>query len=230
MAMSKKKEREHLTLSELAHYHRLSSNNRTLIEDIALYCRCFHCLCTIDNVHKIEEWIDGGKTAICPQCGIDSVLPITTLFDIDELVQDMHDHYFGEENDKRYATKDGRARSVSPAEIQEEPSIRLDDLQFLAHETAVAKGFWDGDPKVSEKLMLVVTKVAKAMEELRDLSRDVKKTYVVDGKPEGFGTELADAVIRIAELAEHLGIDLTSMVRMKMRYNEGRPKKHGKTC
>lgn len=40
--------------------------------------------------------------------------------------------------------------------------------------------------------------------------------------------ELADAVIRIADLCGHLGIDLDAVIAEKMAYNDGRPYKHGK--
>lgn len=47
-------------------------------------------------------------------------------------------------------------------------------------------------------------------------------------KPEGVAVELADAVIRIADLCGHLGIDLEAVIALKMDYNETRPFKHGK--
>ena len=40
--------------------------------------------------------------------------------------------------------------------------------------------------------------------------------------------ERADAVIRIADLCGHLGIDLEAASDLKMAYNETRPFKHGK--
>jgi hypothetical protein len=36
--------------------------------------RLLHCVIVFD-VEEIEEWIDGGQTALCPHRGIDSVLP-----------------------------------------------------------------------------------------------------------------------------------------------------------
>lgn len=47
-------------------------------------------------------------------------------------------------------------------------------------------------------------------------------------KPEGVAVELADAVIRIADLCGHMGIDLEAAIALKMDYNETRPFKHGK--
>lgn len=49
-----------------------------------------------------------------------------------------------------------------------------------------------------------------------------------DGKPEGIAVELADAVIRIADLCGALGIDLEEVIAKKMGYNESRPYRHGK--
>ena len=47
-------------------------------------------------------------------------------------------------------------------------------------------------------------------------------------KPCGIPSELADAVIRIADLAGALGIDLDRAIAEKMAFNEKRPYKHGK--
>ena len=47
-------------------------------------------------------------------------------------------------------------------------------------------------------------------------------------KPEGFMVELADAVIRIGDLAFLLGADLQAAVNEKHNYNRTRPYKHGK--
>jgi hypothetical protein len=52
--------------------------------------------------------------------------------------------------------------------------------------------------------------------------------YQPYGKPEGFPIELADAVIRILDLAESLGIDIEAAMVLKHEYNKSRPERHGK--
>lgn len=49
-----------------------------------------------------------------------------------------------------------------------------------------------------------------------------------EAKPEGFGIELADAIIRIADLAQRHGLHLGHLIRLKTAYNETRPHMHGR--
>ena len=70
--------------------HRYSNNHKPELEKDNI-CGCFYCL-TIFEPSEIEEWIIGDNpcdkrgTAICPHCGIDSVIgessgfPITVEF------------------------------------------------------------------------------------------------------------------------------------------------------
>lgn len=54
--------------------HPLSFRNRAFLacsEDAA----CFYCLRTF-RPSEIWHWIDNEETAVCPYCGIDSVLPM----------------------------------------------------------------------------------------------------------------------------------------------------------
>ena len=48
------------------------------------------------------------------------------------------------------------------------------------------------------------------------------------GKPKGYDTELADALIRIFDLAGRKGIDLEAAVLAKHDFNKGRPRMHGR--
>lgn len=108
---------------------------------------------------------------------------------------------------------------------------------------------------VTEKLDLIHSEISEALEEIRK-GHDPLKTYYSttvksdsgetvtnhdeqltvkwEGvgrptrKPEGFMVELADAVIRIGDLAYLLGGDLEAAIAEKHEYNRTRPYKHGK--
>jgi hypothetical protein len=57
-------------------------------------CGCFYCLATFPP-DQVQEWCDDGQTALCPRCGIDSVIgsasgsPITM-----EFLSEMHHDRF----------------------------------------------------------------------------------------------------------------------------------------
>lgn len=109
--------------------------------------------------------------------------------------------------------------------------MRINELQQKAFDTAREKGFWPDYPVVPpisivEKLALVHSEVSEAVESLRKREKFV--WYGDNGKPEGLASELADVIIRVADLAEACGIDLELMVEKKMEYNAGRPAMHGK--
>ncbi len=110
--------------------------------------------------------------------------------------------------------------------------MHIRDLQKLAYENSKAHGFHDEPINVPEKLALIHEEVSEALGEYRS---DRMRLWFAEGssgssKPEGFGVELADAVIRIADLAEALEIDLETLIQLKHRYNVNRPHKHGKVC
>ncbi len=92
-----------------------------------------------------------------------------------------------------------------------------------------SKGFITIWGNVPEKLMLVVTELSEAMEayrklELTNLGIDTRKVL------SNFNEELADATIRIFDLCGSLDIDLEKEIAKKMKINEVRPFKHGKSC
>jgi hypothetical protein len=126
--------------------------------------------------------------------------------------------------------------------------MTIAEISKTINENAHAKGFWDNGVDVPEKLMLIVSEVSEAMEADRvDKYCQPKK----DGKPLGaypedsefylgeaewffkenvkdtFEDELADAAIRIFDLAYEMGIDLSWHIARKTKYNSTRPKMHG---
>lgn len=59
-------------------------------------CGCFYCLAIFPGV-EITQWIDEGTTAICPKCGIDSVLSEYERYDICESsLKKRHQASFGQ--------------------------------------------------------------------------------------------------------------------------------------
>lgn len=104
----------------------------------------------------------------------------------------------------------------------------ISDLVVRAHQAARMKGFHeDGKITDAHRLLLIIGEVNEAFEELRS-GHEVSEVYVVDGKPEGVGVELADTVIRIFDFAGLHNIPLETLILDKMRFNESRPHKHGK--
>ena len=59
--------------TEIEGYEKLSSDNDFTIR-FSSKCGCYHCLATF-KPSKIKEWVDDGSTALCPECGIDAVVP-----------------------------------------------------------------------------------------------------------------------------------------------------------
>lgn len=103
--------------------------------------------------------------------------------------------------------------------------MNLNEIGRISLETSKSKGFgtiepedWDGEDvgKLPTKLMLIVSEVSEALEEFRK-----------DHRLEEFGGELADIVIRTAQLASGLEVDLDHAIAAKLAKNQNRPFRHG---
>lgn len=115
---------------------------------------------------------------------------------------------------------------------EETRDLGLNALVRLAHANSRAKGWYDGEQanrNVPEMLALIHSEVSEALEDYRD--GKMATTGEADEKPCGFPSEIADVVIRIADLCGYLGIDLAEEVRRKHEFNLSRPRRHGgKAC
>lgn len=84
---------------ELDNAHKHSIFNRAELEASSI-AGCFYCS-HIFKPSEVTEWIDEneqeiGQTALCPKCGIDSVLGDKSGFIIEEqFLRIMYDHWFG---------------------------------------------------------------------------------------------------------------------------------------
>lgn len=133
------------------------------------------------------------------------------------------------ESDKHLAAKNLAADQLTRVAPWVHPAFA--QLQHLFFHWHRAQGFWpDTNPpvpqedfNVGEKLMLIVTEVAEACEAHRKNLPDDKLPY-----RSGLEVELADALIRIFDLAGALNLDLAGALLEKAVYNLNRPFRHGK--
>lgn len=101
----------------------------------------------------------------------------------------------------------------------------LDALSAVLHETAIEKGFWDGEvshDKIGNKLALVHSEVTEVLEAIRKSQGSDK---VVE--------EMADVLIRLLDLyaamrnANMINHSLDEILDQKINKNKSRPKLHG---
>lgn len=78
-----------------AHRHSIRHRQEVLASSV---CGCFYC-CHVFPPSEIDIWVDDwegvGQTALCPKCGIDSVIGAESTFPIaPHFLAAMHAHWF----------------------------------------------------------------------------------------------------------------------------------------
>ena len=85
------------TIPELNAFYTLSIRNEESINN-SDFCGCFHCISIFPVADvKLSDLIiekDGHRTAICPICGIDSVLGDASVEISAEILEMMNEYYF----------------------------------------------------------------------------------------------------------------------------------------
>lgn len=106
----------------------------------------------------------------------------------------------------------------------ENAAMVLDELARSFNKNSVIKGFWEGEYNIGEKIALIHSELSEALEAVRHGNPPDEHC------PEftSLEIELADTIIRIGDLAAHLGLRLGEAVCAKHVFNTTRPHKHGK--
>ena len=106
--------------------------------------------------------------------------------------------------------------------------MTIDELIRDCHSAALKSCWWDSEnDNFPTKLLLVHSELSEAVEEWRKDELDNPLWYGEKGKPEGVAAELADAVIRICDLAGRYSIPLERAIMEKMAFNSTRSHRYG---
>ncbi len=75
--------------------HEFCTNNKEALKNDKK-CGCFYCL-EIFEPSRIKKWIkDNAGTAVCPHCGVDSVIGESSGYPITkEFLEKMKEYWFG---------------------------------------------------------------------------------------------------------------------------------------
>ncbi len=84
-------------MDDLSGVGKCAFKNRVQILESEI-CGCYHC-CEIFKPQLIKDWVDEvdgiGQTALCPKCGIDSVIGSASGYTVSrELLMKLNRHYF----------------------------------------------------------------------------------------------------------------------------------------
>lgn len=104
----------------------------------------------------------------------------------------------------------------------EQANISAESLQTICHGLALESGWWKNiipptQGTVAEKLLLIHSEISEACEGYR---KDLMDDHLPHRKM--VEVELADALIRICDLAGAMGLDLGGAVAEKLIYNQQR--------
>lgn len=102
----------------------------------------------------------------------------------------------------------------------------ITDIQAIAHNTAKEKGWEEKKRTFGDLIALCHSELSEALEDFRN-GHEPNETYFEGEKPCGIPTELADVIIRVANIAGTYDINLHEAIKLKMEYNKTRSFRHG---
>lgn len=112
-------------------------------------------------------------------------------------------------------------------------SQALAEAQEDVYDINVANGWFEDDRTVGDDIALLHTEVSEMLEAYRDgglgdQTRMLKNPSLhALPKPEGFGSEAADVLVRLLDTCKRRGVNLAWEFERKLAFNETRGHKHG---
>jgi NTP pyrophosphatase (non-canonical NTP hydrolase) len=98
----------------------------------------------------------------------------------------------------------------------------MNQLKAEIHETAVSKGWWDEPREVGTLIALIHSELSEGLEAAReDLPDDKLPDF------SGLEVELADAIIRILDMAAAMELQVVEAMMEKVKLNKTRAYRHG---
>lgn len=106
--------------------------------------------------------------------------------------------------------------------------MHLNSIQKLIHGDTLSAGWWEPPTGVDAQSWAILAppiKLALAVTELAEAIEGHRKGLPDDHLPHHpmLQVEIADGIIRLLDLAEHLGMDTERIIAEKLTYNAVRP-------
>lgn len=134
---------------ELEKYHRYTKNYDVLILNVQI-CGCFYC-CEFFISDTITDFTHDG-CALCPLCGIDTVIPLTCYPDMNkEFLEEMRLYWF-ESNIATYKQVDGEwVEILEPNYEWQHICTAPQDRKIIVRTKAYEYPYFDESVKVPER-------------------------------------------------------------------------------